>query len=98
MRDVAARLWRRLGVAGVLLIAVLALALALRLKGVTWGLPYSFVNSDESVVVPKAFAAARGHLDPQFFYYPSLFFYLVAALFVAAASLAHLSTWARPAL
>ena len=85
MKDVAARLWRRLGVAGVLLIAVLALALALRLKGVTWGLPYSFVNSDESVVVPKAFAAARGHLDPQFFYYPSLFFYLVAALFVAAA-------------
>jgi len=62
-------------------VAVVALALALRLKGVAWGLPYSFVNADESIVVPKAFAAARGHLNPQFFFYPSLFFYLVGALY-----------------
>ncbi|MFA4966452.1 MAG: glycosyltransferase family 39 protein, partial [Thermoleophilia bacterium] len=67
-----------------LLLAVLALALALRLKGVAWGLPYSFVNVDESTVLPKAFAVARGHLDPRFFYYPSLFFYLVGGLYVVA--------------
>jgi 4-amino-4-deoxy-L-arabinose transferase-like glycosyltransferase len=76
---------RRVGLAGVLLVAVLALALALRLKGVAWGLPYSFVNADESMVVPKAFAAARGHLNPQFFFYPSLYFYLTGALYVLAA-------------
>ncbi len=64
---------------------MLVLALALRLKGVAWGLPYSFVNADESMVVPRAFAAARGHLNPQFFFYPSLFFYLVGALYVLAA-------------
>mgnify|MGYP000949847019 CR=1 FL=1 len=70
---------------GVLLLAILALALALRLKGVSWGLPYSFVNADESTVLPKAFAAASGHPNPQFFFYPSFFFYLVAAVYLAAA-------------
>ena len=78
--------WRRPGIAGLLLLAVLVLALALRLKGVTYGLPYSFVNADESTVLPKAFAAARGHLNPQFFFYPSLYFYLVAAVYVPAAA------------
>lgn len=71
--------WGRLS--WVLLVAVLALALTLRLKGVAWGLPYSFVNVDESTVLPKAFAAARGHLNPQFFYYPSLFFYLIGGVY-----------------
>jgi hypothetical protein len=80
-----AGLWRRLGVAGALLLAVLVLALALRLKGVAYGLPYSFVNADESIVIPKAFHVARGHLNPQFFFYPSLYFYLVATLYVLAA-------------
>ena len=76
---------RRVGLAGVLLVAILVLALALRLRGVAYGLPYSFVNSDESTVVPKAFHAAQGHLDPRFFFYPSLYFYLVGALYVLAA-------------
>ncbi len=84
MKRGAAGLWRRHGVAGALLLAVLVLAAALRLKGITYGLPYSFVNADESMVVPKAFQAARGHLNPQFFFYPSLYFYLVAAVYVLA--------------
>jgi len=84
VRRVAARLWRRHGLAGVLLLAVMALALALRLKGVTWGLPYSLINVDESTVVPKAFEAARGRLNPQFFFYPSFFFYLVGFLYLVA--------------
>lgn len=73
---------RRVGLAGVLLVLILVLALALRLKGVAWGLPYSFVNVDESMVVPKAFGAARGHPNPQFFFYPSFFFYLVGAVYL----------------
>ena len=84
MKRGAAGLWRRHGVAGALLLAVLVLAAALRLKGITYGLPYSFVNADESIVVPKAFQAARGHLNPQFFFYPSLYFYLVAAVYILA--------------
>ena len=84
MKRGAAGLWRRHGVAGALLLAVLVLAAALRLKGITYGLPYSFVNTDESIVVPKAFQAARGHLNPQFFFYPSLYFYLVAAVYILA--------------
>jgi 4-amino-4-deoxy-L-arabinose transferase-like glycosyltransferase len=75
---------RRLGVAGVLLAAILVLALALRLKGIAYGLPYSFVNSDESMVVPRAFHVAQGHLNPQFFFYPSLYFYLTGALYLLA--------------
>ena len=71
--------------AGALVVAVLVLALALRVKGVSWGLPFSFVNADESVVVPKAFGVARGGLNPQFFYYPSLFFYLVGGVYLLAA-------------
>jgi hypothetical protein len=82
---VAAGLRKRPGVAGALLVAVLVLALALRLKGVGWGLPFSFVNADESVVVPKAFGVVRGGLNPQFFYYPSLFFYLVGGVYLLAA-------------
>jgi len=83
--DAGVGLWKRPGVAGALLVAVLVLALGLRLKGVDWGLPFSFVNADESVVVPKAFGVARGGLNPQFFYYPSLFFYLVGAVYLLAA-------------
>ena len=78
---------RRVGLAGVLLALVVVLALVLRLKGIDYGLPYSFVNADESTVVPKAFNAAQGHLNPQFFFYPSLYFYLAGALYVLAAPL-----------
>jgi len=75
---------RRVGAADVALVAVLALALALRLDGISWGLPYSFVNVDESMVVPRAFAAARGHVNPQFFYYPAFYFYLLGAVYLLA--------------
>ncbi len=92
----AARLWRRFGVTGALLAAVLALALVLRLKGIAWGLPYSFLNVDESVVIPKGFAAARGHLNPQFFLYPSFFFYLIAAVYFVAAPVLWLLKQANP--
>lgn len=83
----AGRAGRRRGVgsAGVLLALILVLAVVLRLKGIAYGLPYSFVNADESTVVPKAVAAARGHLNPHFFFYPSLYFYLAGAVYVLSA-------------
>ena len=80
----------------VLLAAVLVLAAALRLKGIAWGLPYSLVNVDESTVLPKAFGAARGGLNPQFFYYPSFFFYVVGAVYLLATPALWLLTGANP--
>ena len=72
---------RRLGPFELLLVAVLALAVAFRLHGVTWGLPYNFLDPDEGTIVPKAFSVARGHVNPHWFFYPSLYFYLLAAVF-----------------
>jgi len=88
--------WRRPWVAEALLAAVLVLAAFLRLRGIAWGLPYSFVNADESTVVPIAFKVAQGHLDPQFFYYPSFYFYLLAAAMVVATPVLWLVKHADP--
>ncbi len=86
MSGTAARLREHREAAGVLLLAaILVLALALRLWGIAWGLPHSLINIDETVVVPKAFAVARGHVNPQWFLYPSFFFYLLAAVDLLAA-------------
>ncbi len=75
---------------------MLVLAAALRLKGIAWGLPYSFINADESTVMPIAFRVARGHVDPGFFYYPSFFFYLVAAATLVATPVLWLVKHADP--
>ena len=66
-----------IGWTGVVLAAVLVVAVALRLKGVGWGLPYSYQDPDERVVILHALRIARGHPNPQFFYYPSMFFDMV---------------------
>jgi 4-amino-4-deoxy-L-arabinose transferase-like glycosyltransferase len=70
------------------LAAILALAAALRLVGVRYGLPYSFLNPDESSIVPRAWRIANGHgLDPRWYDYPSLLMYVLApfqALFAHA--------------
>ncbi len=57
---------------------ILALAAALRLVGVGYGLPYPLLNPDEQSIVPRAFEMSRGHLDPGWYDYPSLLFDLVA--------------------
>lgn len=65
--------------------AILALAAALRLVGVRYGLPYSFLNPDETSIVPRAWQIAHGHgLDPRWYDYPSFLMYVltpVQALF-----------------
>lgn len=78
------------------LLCVLALALALRLWGITWGLPsathYFSYHPDESVVLETSSLTMNvfaGRLLPHFYDYPSLQLYLVcfantlAALFGA---------------
>jgi len=60
------------------LVAILALAAALRLVGVRYGLPLSVLNPDESSIVPRAWRMGHGHLDPGWYDYPSLLMALLA--------------------
>src|SRR5687768_3188851 len=76
----------------ILAVVAVAVALALRLWAVTWGLPLARAHIDESVVVFYAVRAMAGALDPAvFFDYPSLFLYWLAAAFRVAAWLKGLS-------
>lgn len=80
----AVRTWSLAGLA-----AVLAVGLALRLVGLTWGLPgathlFSY-HPDEFHSLRGAISLALGDANPHFFNYGSLYLYLVAL----AAALAH---------
>lgn len=57
--------------------SVLLLGVALRLWGIGYGLPASFIP-DESVIVNKAAAMGGGDLNPHFFGYPTFFIYITA--------------------
>ena len=63
----------------VALVATLALAAALRLVGIRYGLPYPLLNPDEGNIVPRAWDLANGGgLDPSWYDYPSLLMLLLA--------------------
>jgi 4-amino-4-deoxy-L-arabinose transferase-like glycosyltransferase len=63
---------------GLLLFAILVLALGLRVWGIAFGLPDLF-HADEPVVVNHALAYGTGDLNPHFFNIPPLVSYLLAA-------------------
>ncbi|MGI9110698.1 MAG: glycosyltransferase 87 family protein [Gaiellaceae bacterium] len=59
--------------------ALLALAAALRVPGLEYGLPFPLLNPDEESIVPRGWALAHGGgLDPGWYDYPSLLFTLLA--------------------
>ena len=62
------------------LVAILALAAALRLVGIEYGLPFGgLLNPDEQNIVPRAWAMVHGAgPDPHWFDYPTLLLYLLA--------------------
>ncbi|MEO5895988.1 MAG: glycosyltransferase family 39 protein [Vicinamibacterales bacterium] len=65
-----------------LLAAILAAAAVLRLYPIWFGLPHLYARPDEEVAVGKAVGVIlRGEFNPKFFHWPSLTFYLFAALF-----------------
>lgn len=67
------------GGAGVALGAILALAAALRLVGIRYGLPFALLNPDEQSIVPRAWRMVHGGgPDPHWFQYPTLVMYLIA--------------------
>lgn len=59
---------------------MLAVAAALRLIGIQYGLPFgNLLNPDEQSIVPRAWKMTHGGgLDPHWFDYPSLLLYLLA--------------------
>jgi 4-amino-4-deoxy-L-arabinose transferase-like glycosyltransferase len=61
------------------LTALLALAAALRLVGVRYGIPHALLNPDERNIVPRAWAMTHGAgADPDWFDYPTLVMYVLA--------------------
>jgi hypothetical protein len=57
------------------ILAILALAAALRLYGLPHGLPYVY-NPDEANIMARSLGVARS-LDPEYYLYPSFFFYFL---------------------
>jgi 4-amino-4-deoxy-L-arabinose transferase-like glycosyltransferase len=64
----------------VALVAILALAAALRLVGIRYGLPFPLLNPDEQSIVPEAWRMTHGGgLDPDpFFDYPAALMEILA--------------------
>ena len=64
---------------GTALAGLLALAAALRLVGIEYGLPFGLLNPDEQSIVPRAWKMVHGGgLDPHWFDYPTLVMYVLA--------------------
>jgi hypothetical protein len=70
---------RRVPRVDVVLLAILGAAFALRAWGLGYGLPHVY-NPDEVAILSRALALAERGLNPGNFVYPSLYFYLLAAL------------------
>ncbi len=81
-----------------LLVAVIAVGLALRLWGISFGLPYLY-HPDESVPVTIALRMLQtGNFNPQFFNWPSFLFYLNALAYFGYFIFGRLAGWfASPA-
>ncbi len=63
------------------LILILLVGFALRLWGISFGLPNEHCRPDESTLIHKALSIGSGDLNPHFFNYPSLHFYCIAFLY-----------------
>src|SRR6476661_11225476 len=59
-------------------LSILALAVALRVFGLRYGLPAVY-NPDEVAIMSRALAFAKGDLNPHNFLYPTLYFYVLFA-------------------
>ena len=65
-----------------ILFAILLVAAAVRLVGLRFGLPFAYARPDETEAAgPAVTYLTTGSLRPQFFQWPSLFSYVVAALY-----------------
>lgn len=67
------------------LLLIVAGALALRVWGLDFGLPYADARPDETIVIRQAFGYGTGDLNPHSFLYPSLYSYVTFAFYGAYA-------------
>src|SRR2546425_454505 len=65
-----------------LLAIILLIALAVRLWGIGFGLPYIIARPDETEIAGPAVGFLSGDLRPPFFQWPTLFTYTTALLYV----------------
>jgi len=63
---------------GAALLAIVAVAIWLRVIGLGFGLPAVY-NQDEVAIMSRALAFAKGDLNPHNFLYPTFYFYALAA-------------------
>jgi hypothetical protein len=66
------------------LYAIVLVGALLRLFPIWFGLPYLHARPDEETTVAHALAVQHGDPNPHFFHWPSLTFYVLAALFEVA--------------
>ncbi len=66
---------------------IVTVAAALRLFPLWFGLPHLHARPDEGAAIGHAMAILQGDLNPRFFHWPSLTFYLFAALFWLASGI-----------
>ena len=74
-RSVASKRWRTRDPWLIAVLGVAVIALALRLLGTPFGLPYHF-HWDEPTLMNRAIRMGSGDLNPHYFWYPSLLMYV----------------------
>jgi 4-amino-4-deoxy-L-arabinose transferase-like glycosyltransferase len=74
-------------------LAVLGIAVALRVWGIGFGLPHTLTRPDEDAVFSIALRFFGRTLDPAFFHWPTLFMYTVAAGYVVYFNIGRLAGW-----
>jgi 4-amino-4-deoxy-L-arabinose transferase-like glycosyltransferase len=65
----------------VVLVFILVFSLAVRLWGISFGLPHVDARPDELMIVGAALRVWQGNFNPHFFIYPHLFFYALSLLY-----------------
>ena len=68
---------------GRVLALVLVTGFVLRIIPIWFGLPYPMARPDEETALGHAVGVMRGDLNPQFFHWPSLTFYVFGGIFAA---------------
>lgn len=77
------------GVNTAVLSLILCLGAVVRVWGITFGLPYSDARPDEITTIQISLGLLFAGLNPRFFHWPSLEFYVLAALYRMAFEVAH---------
>ena len=79
----------------VLLIALVALGLAVRLWGLKFGLPVVYARPDELLLIGVVIGFFRGDPNPHFFEYPTLYLYTLAGVYCLFYARWMLAGWVR---